>query len=300
VPPRRVKVELVTTSVAPPPGNVQHLFNTDLRGQSVNRVDGRDPFLRAFATADKIGAMARFDPAQPLVHPLPDPERVEVRPDLVYAHAGGRALAMDLYLPRPRAAGTRVPAVLLVHGEADPELLLGVRGWGQYTGWGRLLAGQGLAGVAFEHRAILDAGFGPVVAEVNQALAAVGERAADLGIDPGRVGVAAFSAGVPLTAAVLAGAAERVRCAALCYGPLSDLAPDPALPPLLVVRAGRDDPGLNRTIDDFVAAAEQRGLPVELVHQPDGGHGFDVADDSDASREVIERVVAFLRGHLGT
>ena len=90
--------------------------------------------------------MARFDPAQPLVHPLPDPDRVELRPDLVYTHAGGRPLAMDAYPPAGRAFGTRVPAVLLVHGEANPDLLRGVRGWGQYTGWGRLLAGQGMGG----------------------------------------------------------------------------------------------------------------------------------------------------------
>ena len=96
------------------------------------------------------------------------------------------------------------------------------------------------------------------------------------------------------------GAAQRVRCAALCYGPLSDLEPDPALPPLLVVRAGQDDPGLNRTIDEFVSAAEQHELAVELVHQPEGHHAFDVADDSDASREIIGRVLGFLRGHLGT
>jgi dienelactone hydrolase len=193
-----------------------------------------------------------------------------------------------------------VPAVLLVHGEADPALLRGVRGWGQYSGWGRLLAGRGMAGVAFEHRAILDAGFGAVVAEVEAALAAVGERAGDLGVDPERVGVAAFSAGVPLTAAVLAGAGGRVRCAALCYGPVSDLEPDPALPPLLVVRAGRDDPKLNRTIDEFVSAAQGRQLAVELVHQPDGQHAFDVRDDTDASRQAIGRVLAFLGGHLGS
>jgi dienelactone hydrolase len=247
-----------------------------------------------------MAVMARFDPARPLVHPLPDPDQVELRPDLVYTHADGRALAMDAYLPAGRAPGARVPAVLLVHGEADPALLRGVRGWGQYSGWGRLLAGQGMAGVAFEHRAILDAGFEAVVAEVEAALAAVGERAGDLGVDPERVGVAAFSAGVVLTAAVLPGAAGRVRCAALCYGPLSGLVPNPALPPLLVMRAGRDDPELNRTIDEFVAAATAGRLAVELVHQPDGHHAFDVADDSDASRQVIGRVLAFLRGHLGT
>jgi acetyl esterase/lipase len=244
--------------------------------------------------------MARFDPAAPLVHPLPDPEQVELRPDLAYTHAGGRELAMDIYLPGGRAPGRPVPAVLLVHGEADPDLLRGVRGWGQYTGWGRLLAGQGMAGVAFEHHAIAEAGFQEVVAEVEAALAAVGEHAGDLGIDPQRVGLAAFSAGVPLTAAALASIARQIRCAVLCYGPLDDLAPDPALPPLLVVRAGRDDRQLNRSINDFVSAAEARQLAVELVHQPHGHHAFDVADDTDASRKVIRHVLAFLHGHLGT
>jgi dienelactone hydrolase len=244
--------------------------------------------------------MARFDPAQPLVHRLPDPERVELRPDLIYIHAGGRALAMDAYLPAGPAPEARVPAVLLVHGEGDPVLLRGVRGWGQYTGWGRLLAGEGMAGITFEHRAILDAGFEAVVAEVDAALAAVRERARDLGVDPERVGVVAFSAGVPLTATVLGRAAGQLRCVALCYGPLSDLEPDPALPPLLVVRAGRDNPELNQTIDDFVSAATQRHLDLELVHQPDGHHGFDMVDDTDASREVIRHLLGFLRRHLGS
>jgi acetyl esterase/lipase len=244
--------------------------------------------------------MARFDPARPLVHPLPDPARVELRPDLVYARVDGRELAMDVYLPVPRAPGRPVAAVLLVHGEADPVLLRGVRGWGQYTGWGRLLAGEGMAAVAFEHRAVAEAGFEAVAAEVGAALAAVREHAGDLGIDPERVGLAAFSAGVPLAAATLAGEAGRVRCAALCYGPLDGLEPDPALPPLLVVRAGRDHPELNRTIDDFVAAAPARRPAVELVHHPDGHHAFDVADDTDASRQVIRRVLGFLRGRLGT
>lgn len=45
---------------------------------------------------------------------------------------------------------------------------------------------------------------------------------------------------------------------------------------------------------------------TKVRKQPDppskrrGHHAFDVADNSDASREVIGRVLAFLRGHLGT
>ena len=239
----------------------------------------------------------RFDPSMPLVHPLPDPERVELRPGLAYAAAGGRALAMDLYLPAGRAPGTRLPAVLLVHGEAPPEVLRGVRSWGQYTGWGRLLAGEGLAAVAVEHRAIGEAGFEAVVAELGAALAAVRDRAGELGVDPDRLAVAGFSAGVPLTTAALAGPAAGVRCAALCYG--RPLGLDPAAaPPLLVVRCGRDRPELNRAIDEFLAAAQAAGRPVELVDHADGHHAFDVLDDTDASRDAIARVLGFLRRRL--
>src|ERR687896_2339773 len=74
----------------------------------------------------RIAAMARFDPAAPLVHPLPDPDRVELRPGLAYAEAGGRELAMDLYLPAGRP-GSPPPAVPLVHREAHPALPPGGR-----------------------------------------------------------------------------------------------------------------------------------------------------------------------------
>jgi acetyl esterase/lipase len=192
--------------------------------------------------------------------------------------------------------------VLLVHGEAPPEVLRGVRGWGQYGGWGRLLAGEGLAAVAFEHRAVAEAGFEGVVAELGAAVAAVRDRAGELGLDPDRLALAGFSAGVPLTVAALAGPAAGVRCAALCYGPPGDVAPWPGLPPLLVVRAGQDDPELNASIDRFVAAAQTdrsaAGLPLELVEHPDGHHAFDLLDDTDASRDAIDRVVAFLRERL--
>ena len=242
--------------------------------------------------------MPRFDPATPLVHPLPGPERAEVRPGLVYAEADGRELAMDLYLPSGPAPGSPVPAVLLVHGEADPAMLRGVRSWGQYTGWGRLLAAEGLAGVVAEHRAVAEAGFEAVVAEVAAALTAVHDRAAELGVDPDRLAVAAFSAGVPLTAATVSRVPVPLRCAALCYGPPGDLQPTPGLPPFLLVRAGQDYPDLNQSIDGFSAAAEAAGLPVELVGLPDGHHAFDTVDDTDASREAIRRVLSFLRGHL--
>jgi acetyl esterase/lipase len=239
--------------------------------------------------------MPSFDLAAPVVLAPPPGVAVDLRQGVGYLTVGGRELALDVYRP---AGGPAVPAVLLVHGEADPALLRGVRGWGQYSSWGRLLAAEGLAGVVFEHRAVREAGASAVQAEVDAAVAAVAGRGDELGLDPGRLAVAGFSAGVPLAARTVARAGGRLACAALCYGPLDGLAPDPALPPLLVVRAGRDHPALNRTIDAFVAAALAANLPLELVNHPDGHHGFDTVDDSEDSRRVVRRVLGFLREHL--
>jgi dienelactone hydrolase len=239
--------------------------------------------------------MPSFDPAAPMVLPPPVGVAVDVHAGLGDVVRGGRELPMDLY--RPAGRHDPVPAVLLVHGEADPALLRSVRGWGQYTGWGRLLAAQGLAAVVFEHRAVREAGIAAVDAEVDAAIAAVADRAGELGLDRGRLGVAGFSAGAMLASRAVARAPRPLRCAALCYGP-PDLEPDPAMPPVLVVRAGRDHPDLNRAIDAFVAAALAANLPVELVNHAGGHHAFDTVDDTDESRRVIRRVLAFLGEHL--
>ena len=73
-----------------------------------------------------------------------------------------------------------------------------------------------------------------------------------------------------------------------------------AAPPLLLVRAGRDDPEINRAIDAFVAEALARNLPLELVNHPDGRHAFDTVDPTDASRRMIRRILGFLAERLAT
>ncbi len=69
--------------------------------------------------------------------------------------------------------------------------------------------------------------------------------------------------------------------------------------PLFVARAGRDEmPHLNDTIDRFLARALAINLPVTLVNHRTGPHAFDIVDDSDASRAVIQQIVAFMQCHL--
>jgi hypothetical protein len=73
----------------------------------------------------------------------------------------------------------------------------------------------------------------------------------------------------------------------------------PADVPLFVARAGQDEnPGLNDTLDRFVADALSRNLPVTVTNHPAGPHAFDLLDDGPVTRRIIGEVLAFLRDNL--
>ncbi len=244
---------------------------------------------------------------------IPAAEAVHVTRDQPWGDAGRM---LDLYRA-PGAAGP-LPAVVLVTGFPDPGFRniagCAFKDTAPFRSWARLLAASGLAAVTYVN---VDPG-----ADAPALLTHLQENAGALGIDPARCGLWACSGHVPTALGMLGRTAPpRLRCAALCYGYMLDLegstevtdasrqfrfaVPDVAadrIPPdvpLLIARAGADaTPGVNRSIDRFARYAESRALPVEIVEHPTGPHAFDVLEDSDASRAVIERVVGFLRKHL--
>ena len=83
-----------------------------------------------------------------------------------------------------------------------------------------------------------------------------------------------------------------------CAGKSVDDLPDGV--PMLFLRAGGDwFPGLNAALDKVVAKAIQRNLPVTYVNHAAGTHGFELDQDNELSREMVRRVLRFLRWHLG-
>ena len=50
---------------------------------------------------------------------------------------------------------------------------------------------------------------------------------------------------------------------------------------MLLAKAGRDNPVINRSIDRYVARAKEVDARVELVVQPTGPHGFETTKDAD-------------------
>jgi dienelactone hydrolase len=221
---------------------------------------------------------------------IPGMHLAQVRRNLVYRPG----LRLDVY--RARNAAGRLPAVLFVHGRTgDPS----PKDWGQYVGWGQLAAASGLAGVTFNHH--------DDPAEIAAAIRFIRSNGARLGIDGTRLCVAGYSAGVhPALLTALKQTAGRLRCAVAYYGwldaELTQLSPLNYLRagslPVLIAKAGADNPSINSSIDRFIAKARKVDAPVELLVHKSAPHAFDVTLTDDRSREIMRRTLVFLRLHL--
>lgn len=248
---------------------------------------------------------------------IPGMDAVDARRELPYKDAGGQPLLMDLYSPpgppRPR------PAVVLIHGGPVPRL--GARRMGVFTSYGELLAASGLVAVAFDHRFFAPQRLPDAARDVEDLVAHVRANAVPLGVDPDQMALWAFSGGGSLLAAPLRDRPAWLRAVVAYYAVLdlrqpppgeaigeeegrtfspvcSLAAASPALPPILVARAGLDHPWLNGGLDRFVQAAVASGATLDLLTHPGGRHGFDVLDDDLRSRQIIRRTLGFLREQL--
>lgn len=250
---------------------------------------------------------------------LPGMESVTVLRDLEYLKTDSGALTMDLYLPPSAKSGARVPAVVFVSGYSDIgfQRMLGCRlkDMGSYVSWAQLAAISGLAAITYSST--------QPVTDIHALLQYVRQNAALLGIDAGRLGVWACSGNVPNALNVLMNVGgDYLKCAVLCYGYMLDtegaanvadaagkfgfanavagrsIEDIPRTLPLLIVRSGLDEPGLNGTIDRFLADALSRNMPVTFVNYHDAPHAFDILLDSETSREVVREILEFMKFYM--
>ena len=265
----------------------------------------------------------------PIVYSVPGMDKVEVRRDVVYKSAEVKGtqtrLKLDAYLP---ADGKSHPVVVLISGGGAEGAPRDFRDAGVYQTYGRLLAASGFVGIPYSKRyARGPAGTANGAEDTRDLIVYVREHATELHADKERIAVWAFSAGGLMLAPFLHDPPSYIRAIA-CFYCVSDITPDSwagvagvtpeevdraavtfssanvihstdgRVPPILIARAGLDNPGLNRTIDRLVEESFRKNLSVEVWNHPTGRHGFDILDDNERSREIIRRAVEFLHTNL--
>ena len=227
---------------------------------------------------------------------VPGMEKVRVNRH-VYATVDGQSLGMDLYRPPDAGSGQLLPAVIFINGIGSLDL----PGWGQYTGWGRLVAASGLVGITYQTYVPWAKTWEEILSgarsQTAMLLSFIRDRSDELGVDIARTAVWACSANVEVGFPLAMEQRQLpFRCAVFYYGDYSG-SPRQDLP-VLIARAGLDDYALNKALDRCLIEALKADISLELINYLQGRHAFDVLDDTEDSRAAIRRTIDFLVHHL--
>jgi dienelactone hydrolase len=222
-----------------------------------------------------------------IVYPIPSPSDYSVSKNVVYGKWSGGELLMDVYLPPKIVTTARPPVIVFLNTFGIPR-----REDEMYTGWAKIATAHGFAAIN------QDSHSGGIEQDFDLLLAYLAEHAAGLHIDANQVAVHAVSGNVSLAFPLVENPKRASVKAAVMYYGLGDVREFRADLPVLLVRAGLDRPTLNQHIGTFAADALAHNAPLTLLNYPGGHHGFDLIDDNDATREVIEQTFEFLKSKL--
>src|SRR5262245_17168519 len=223
--------------------------------------------------------------AQPARYAFPPPSAgITAQMDVQYGTSGTTRLAMDVYKPADTPPA-RVP-VLIFFNRAQGSDRSGFMN-GFYAQWARAAASKGLIGI------LPDLRDGSEAADFRILIKYLEEHGTELGAGP--IAVYAASGNVSAAFPVLEDPEmTAVKAAVIYYGTARVESFRPDLP-VLYVRAGLDRPPVNEAIAAIAARAVAQNAPLTLLNYAGGHHGFEALDDNDATRDVIDQTLEFVK-----
>ena len=275
--------------------------------------------------AAKLGRYAELSKLGVVID-IPGTQQITVKRDVVYKGS----LKIDVYYPFGMKPADRVPAVLLVSGQAGSPLMEHLRDVRFNTTMARAIAARSnrivvvcdirptytsMTDPAKENAALMD-----TAADLDDLLTFLRSHADGLQIDKDSLAIFTRSAGWSYgLRAALRGSPEFVK-AIVAYSPRlssdplrgtgvsDDLLPQFSpiallresthFPPFLLVTAGHDDFYVADEVNAFLAAAKEKSAGVTHIHVAEGEHGFEIMNDYDDSRDALRRTFIFLHDHL--
>lgn len=226
-----------------------------------------------------------------VVFKLPTMNEVLLASELTYYDS----LKVDIYYPPNYKFEAKLPVVILSHGFKETEEF--DKDMPQHMDWARLIAASGMIAVSAQ------AGDAPVE-NSQRVFSFLSRNAAVLGLDLKRIGFWAVSGQCKPTFRALEDEKSHYRnafkAAVFLYPSAKSAKPSgwPQTISLFVVKAGNDQLIPGEIVDSLVAQARSSKISTEYIEMTDAPHGFDVYQDSQASKDNVRQALEFLKGRL--
>lgn len=205
-------------------------------------------------------------------------------------------LTVDFYYPPDFNFDEKLPVVLFVNG-FRPSDFKDLKDTGWYVSWGQLVAASDMLGVNYE---VKDPN-----TEIHDVITFIQENSDYLRADAEHICVWSSSGNTPTAVGALineneaAGYKDAISCFVVFYGLTLPISKDlPPNIPIFIAQAGLDRSSVNQGLDTLAAKAKDSGATVEMVINKEGEHGFDIWNDTDESRAIIEQTLAFMKKNL--
>jgi endo-1,4-beta-xylanase len=190
--------------------------------------------------------------------------------------------SITVFLPaKDRATGA---GVILMPGGGHNSLWVDHEGFNE----AKWLSERGVAGFVLKYRLAREQGStytieGHALADAQKAIAVIRERAAEWGVDPGRVGVMGFSAGgeiAALAASRWTTPEQRPAFQALIYPAIPrDMKLGKDTPPAFLACGEDDRQNISQGLPELYLAMKKAGAQAELHVFTRVGHGFGLRDN---------------------
>lgn len=215
-------------------------------------------------------------------YPAPAASSYQVIRDVQYGASGADALKLDVYRP---AGGGVAPTLIFSNLAYGPQ-----RAGTFYVTWARIAASKGITAIVPDLR-----GESYVDDMIKLLEFLMKEGSSTHGIDRNAIAVYAGSGNVSRTLPFVQNARSTMVKAAVMYYGAADIQQFRPDLPVLFVRAGLDRPPLNQAITRIVGDAVTQNAPWTLLNHPGGRHAFEIRNDDEATRRIIDETLAFVK-----
>jgi hypothetical protein len=215
-------------------------------------------------------------------YPAPAASTFQAIKDVRYGTSGTDRLRLDVY--RPAGPGVH-PTLIFSNLAYGPQ-----RSGAFYVNWAQIAASKGITAIVPDLRA---ESYVDDMVKLLDYLTSDGSVAN--GIDRDAIAVYAGSGNVSRTLPFVQNARSKMIRAAVMYYGAAEVKEYRADLPILFVRAGLDRPALNQAITRIVSEAVTQNAPWTLLNHPGGRHAFEIRNDDEATRRIIDDTLAFVK-----